>query len=200
MAKLLVKTEGIENPILELRLGVNRLGRSPEHHLHVDHPTISALHCELVLSGEGLLVRDCNSTNGTYVNGQRVMEAALHTGETFQLGNVELFVERAEATVAIPQIEHPQPVPPVILTDGVMLCPRHPQAPVTYQCTECHEVMCGVCAHHMRLKGGNSHDLCPLCSSPCRFIGVKPPKKKSLLEQFKQTVRLALARSKPPAE
>ena len=200
MAKLLVKTEGINNPILELRLGVNRLGRSPENHLQVDHPTVSSLHCEMVLSDDGLVVRDCNSTNGTYINGQRVMKAALQTGQTFKLGDVELLVETAEATVTIPPHGEPPPAPPVILPDGTILCRRHKHSPVTYQCTNCREVMCDVCVHHLRRIGGKTLHLCPLCSKPCKFLGVEPPKKQSLFEQFKQTVKLRFTRRKTPVE
>lgn len=200
MAKLLVKTEGIKNPILELRLGVNRVGRDPENHLQIDHPTVSALHCEMELSGNALVVRDCDSTNGTYVNGQRVTQAALQTGQTFQLGDVELFVETAEVTVAIPAHGEPPPAPPVILPDGTMLCRRHPQSPVTYQCTQCHEVMCSACVHHLRRQGGKTFHLCPLCSKPCKPLGVEPPKKRSFFQQFKHTVKLQFTRNKSPGD
>ena len=201
MAKLLVKTEGVENRVLELRLGANRLGRGPENHCQIDHPTVSSLHCEVVLSEDTMVVRDCNSTNGTYVNGQRVIEAALHAGETFQLGDVELVVETTEVTVAIPQIEHPLPAPPVMLPDGAMLCPRHPETRATHQCTQCHEVMCDACVHHLRRHGGKLFYLCPVCSGPCEPLGGKPPRKKpTLLDQLKQTVRVPFTRAKPGEE
>ena len=142
MARLLIKTGGFENQTFELRLGANRVGRDPDCDFPIDHPTVSSNHCELVLSGEGVLIRDCGSTNGTFVNGDPVKEAWLLPGQTVNLGDVELFVESTEVNVAIPKYERERPKPPVVLEGGVMLCPRHPQVPVTYKCTHCNEVMC----------------------------------------------------------
>src|SRR5471030_1981190 len=99
MARLLIKTAGLENRILELRLGVNRVGRDPRCEFCIDHPTISSRHCELALSGDGVYVRDCNSTNGTFVNGNPVMEAWLDAGQKLRLGNVELLVESTGANM-----------------------------------------------------------------------------------------------------
>jgi len=196
MAKLLVTTEGVENPILELRLGVNRVGRSLENHFQIDHPTISWWHCEIVLSDAGLVLRDCDSTNGTYINGQRVREATLQTGQTIQLGGVELLVETTEATVAIPRRE-PLPALPVVLPDGATPCPKHPRARATYECTECHAVMCDACVHHLKRRGGSTFHLCPHCSKPCVSLFPEPPKKRSLFAKFKQTVVLHLTGNKP---
>ena len=102
MAKLLIKTEGLENRTLELRFGVNHVGRDPESDFSIDHPTVSTSHCELVLSAEGVLLRDCDSTNGTFVNGDPIKEAWLLPGQTVNLGDVELFVESTEINISIP--------------------------------------------------------------------------------------------------
>ena len=125
-----------------------------------------------MLSGDGVLIRDCDSTNGTFVNGEPVKEAWLHPGQTVRLGDVELFVESTEVNVAIPKFERERPKPPVVLPGGVMLCPRHPQVPATYKCTHCHEVMCDSCVHVMRRKGGQPLFLCTLCSHKCEPIEV----------------------------
>ena len=69
MAKLLVKTDGLGLQALVLRLGVNRVGRDPDCEFCLEHPTISLVHCELALSNDGVYVRDCQSTNGTFING-----------------------------------------------------------------------------------------------------------------------------------
>jgi len=116
MAKLLVKTEGLGLPALVLRLGVNRVGRDPECEFCLEHPTISSLHCELALSNDGVYVRDCQSTNGTFINGAPILEAWLDAGQNLRLGDVELFVESIEANIAIPKFERPRQVlpPPVV--------------------------------------------------------------------------------------
>ena len=129
MARMLVKTEGFENQTYELRFGANRVGRDPDCDFAINHPTVSTHHCDVLLSSEGVLIRDCGSTNGTFVNGDPIQEAWLLPGQTVNLGDVEVFIESTEVNVAIPKYERERPKPPVMLEDGVMLCPRHPQAP-----------------------------------------------------------------------
>jgi pSer/pThr/pTyr-binding forkhead associated (FHA) protein len=141
MAKLQVKTKGVGESVLELHPGPNRVGRSPESDFQLDHHTVSARHCEFILSNDSVLLRDCNSTNGTFVNGQPVKEAVLRPGQMVRLGEVELLVEATEVTVAIPKFDRPIPAPPVVRQDGSMLCPRHPEAQATHRCTHCREIM-----------------------------------------------------------
>lgn len=191
MAKLLIKTEGLEGQALELRAGVNRVGRSPECDFSIDHPTVSTIHCEFIVSAEGVLMRDCQSTNGTFVNGDPVTEARLLPGQTVTLGEVDLFVESTEVKVAIPQYERPRPKPPVVQADGGMICPRHSHANATYKCTHCSEIMCSECVHVLRRKGGLPLFLCPLCSHKCESIQTSAAKKKRGFMDFLQdTVKL----------
>ena len=191
MARLLIKTAGFENQALELRPGVNRVGRAPDCDFSIDHPTISTIHCEFILSAEGVTLRDCSSTNGSFVNGDPVQETRLLPGQTVTLGDVELFVESTEANVSIPQYERPRPKPPVVLAEGGMICPRHSRAPATYKCTYCSEVMCSECVHVLRRKGGQPLFLCPLCSHKCEPIQTAgSKKKKSFIEFLQDTVKL----------
>ena len=88
MARLLIKTRGLENQTLELRFGTNHVGRDSDCDFPIDHPTVSSNHCELVLSSEGVMLRDCGSTNGTFVNGDHVKETWLLPGQTVHLGDV----------------------------------------------------------------------------------------------------------------
>jgi pSer/pThr/pTyr-binding forkhead associated (FHA) protein len=194
MARLLIKTEGFGNRTLELRLGVNHVGRDSDCEFPIHHDSVSANHCELIVSHEGVMIRDCNSTNGTFVDGKPVKEAWLHAGQTVQLGMVELFVESTEVAVVIPKYERERPKPPVTLKSGAMLCPRHPRVQVTYKCTHCKEVMCGSCVRVIQRKGGPLLFLCPLCSHKCkRIAGGEKPKKKGLMEFLPVTVKLPFA-------
>jgi hypothetical protein len=152
---------------------------------------VSTHHCELVLSAEGVLLRDCDSTNGTFVNGDPVKEAWLLPGQTVNLGDVELFVESTEINIAIPKYERERPKPPVVLEGGVILCLRHPQVPVTYKCTHCNELLCNGCVHVMQLKGGQPLFLCPLCSHKCDPLQeAKTQKKKTFIGFLQDTVKL----------
>ena len=193
MARLLIKTEGLDQRALVLRLGVNHVGRDPDCEICIDHPTISSLHCELALTDDGVYLRDCDSTNGTFVNDEPVGEAWLDPGQKLRLGDVELLVESTEAKMVIPQFERPrqQPLPPVVLPDGTLTCSRHPQSHATYKCTHCKEVMCNACVHVMRRKGGTPLFLCVICSHKCERIQVaQPKKKKSFLGFLQDTVKL----------
>ena len=190
MARLQIVTQGFHNQVLELRLGVNRVGRSTANDFTIEHPTVSGRHCEIVLSESEIVVRDCDSTNGTFVGGQPVTKAVLSAGQTLRLGDVEMLVDSTEVNVLIPVIETPKPAPPVVLWDGSMLCRRHPQARATHQCTHCHEVLCDECVHSMRRRGGKVLKLCPLCSHKCERIGGEKKKKKTFLGFLQKTVKL----------
>ncbi len=197
MARLVVRTTGFENQVLELRLGANRVGRSPDSDFPISHPTVSGLHCEFLLINGGVTIRDLDSTNGTFVDGKRIQEAVLTTGQTVRLGDVELFVETAEVTVAIPKFTNPDIVaPPVVLGDGSMICPRHPGSPVTHRCMQCREVMCDACVHRLRRKGSNTVLLlCPVCSSALEQIAAPTKKKKrSLFARVGETVKMKFTR------
>ena len=59
MASLLIKSEGFENQVIKLRLGVSRLGRSPKNDFQIEHRTVSAAHCELARSEERRVGKEC---------------------------------------------------------------------------------------------------------------------------------------------
>jgi pSer/pThr/pTyr-binding forkhead associated (FHA) protein len=118
MASLLIKTDGFRNQVLELKLGSNRLGRSAQNDFQIEHPTVSARHCELVLSAEGVTVRDCGSSNGTFLDGKPIREGTIAAGQVLRLGEIELLVESTDVRIAIPKFDMPRPAPPVVLSDG----------------------------------------------------------------------------------
>jgi len=190
MASLLIKSEGFENQVIKLRLGMSRLGRSPKNDFQIEHRTVSAAHCELALANDELVVRDLGSTNGTFVNDEPIEEARLQAGQTLRLGDIEMLVESTEVVVSIPKFEFPRPAPPVVLTDGSLICPRHPRARATHQCTRCREILCDACVRRLRRRGGKTLKFCPICSGPCEVIGGEKPKKKTLLDILSRTVKL----------
>ena len=190
MARLVLKSAESGNRVIELNLGVNRLGRSPKNDFPVEHPTVSAWHCEIVLTNEGVVVRDCASANGTFVDGEQIKQAKLSAGQTLHLGEIELLVETTDVTIAIPSFDVPRPAPPVVLSDGSLICPRHPKERATHQCTHCREVLCDICVHRLRRRGGKPMKFCPLCSHPCVPIGGEKKKKKSLFGLWRKTVKL----------
>jgi len=200
MARLVIRSADFSNRVIDLHLGVNRLGRSPENDFRIDHSTVSARHCDLVLGNGEIIVRDCGSTNGTFVAGEQIQERKLFAGQTFCIGDVELFVESTEVTIAIPKFEMPQAAPPVVLDDGVIICPRHRHAHASHQCTNCRELLCDACVHRLRRRGGKVLKLCPLCSHPCELINGEKKRKRSLLGFLQKTVKLPFSHPRRKTE
>src|SRR5687767_14088422 len=74
---------------------VRTLGRATGADFIVDAALVSRVHCRLTALPDGQLeVRDLESTNGTFVNGQRVEQARLSDGYRLQVGRLELVVTR----------------------------------------------------------------------------------------------------------
>ena len=75
--------------------GVRTLGRATGADFILDAALVSRVHCRLTaLTGGELEVRDLESTNGTFVNGQRIEIAQLAPGDRLQVGRVELVALR----------------------------------------------------------------------------------------------------------
>ena len=68
---------------------VTRLGRSPENDIIVRGPDaaiVSLQHAEIARDGGGFRLRDLGSTNGTFLNGERVTEVELRAPAVIRLG------------------------------------------------------------------------------------------------------------------
>jgi pSer/pThr/pTyr-binding forkhead associated (FHA) protein len=181
--------------MVELKLGVNRLGRAPDCDLHLEHPTVSGTHCEVLLGCGQVWVRDCGSTNGTFVDGTPVKEAILFPGQTLRLGDVELLIADTQIPISIPKFEvSTPPAPPVLLPNGSVICRRHRFSLATYRCTHCRELLCEECIHRLRRRGGKWLFLCSVCSYPVEAIGSGKKKKKSLLARLRETTKLLFSR------
>jgi DNA-binding NtrC family response regulator len=69
------------------------IGRDPGAHIVVADPEVSAFHCELRAVGEGILVKDLGSTNGTFLGPVRVREATIVTTSELTVGRSAIVVE-----------------------------------------------------------------------------------------------------------
>lgn len=65
-------------------------GRHPKSEIFLDDVTVSRRHVAFVREGEGFLVRDLGSLNGTYVGRDRVDEVRLHAGQEVQIGKYRM--------------------------------------------------------------------------------------------------------------
>ncbi len=80
------------------------LGRAPEADVFIADPSVSARHARIINGSQGFEIEDLDSTNGTFVGGQRIRRARLQGGDRVMLGQVEfnfLLDRPVEATIAV---------------------------------------------------------------------------------------------------
>src|SRR3954453_4572572 len=66
-----------------LSLSVIKLGKVPSAHLKLDDETVSRMHAIIEANGPGdVRIKDPGSTNGSFVNGQKVNKAQSQSGDT----------------------------------------------------------------------------------------------------------------------
>lgn len=71
------------------------IGRDKQCHLSVTAPGVSRKHVQLEVAGDKIFVRDLKSTNGTFVNRNRITgEVEIKSGDTLHLGQEELRLTR----------------------------------------------------------------------------------------------------------
>lgn len=70
-----------------------------------NHDSVSAIHAVLEIFDDRAVIYDMNSTNGTYVNGDKVIKKELHIGDTFRLADLEFeFVKYEPAKASLPPV------------------------------------------------------------------------------------------------
>ena len=72
--------------------GLTTIGRHPESDIFLDDVTVSRHHCRLVVHDDKLAVEDSGSTNGTYVNGDRIDRSLLVPGDELLVGRFHFLV------------------------------------------------------------------------------------------------------------
>jgi hypothetical protein len=88
---------------LRLADGVTTLGRHDDCLIRIKSSQVSRRHCELLEVGGKLTVRDLGSSNGTFVNGKRVLgQQPLKAGDELTVGAVTLRVVPLGAQAAMP--------------------------------------------------------------------------------------------------
>jgi pSer/pThr/pTyr-binding forkhead associated (FHA) protein len=93
MAKLVVLSAGMTGRTQELKVDKTTIGRVEDNVFQIAEPSVSSHHCEVLVRGTEVLVRDLNSTNGTFVNGERVTEKVIKPGQILRLGQIEMRLE-----------------------------------------------------------------------------------------------------------
>jgi hypothetical protein len=80
-----------------LHPGEISVGRHPDSDILLDDVTVSRQHCRFECSVASLSVEDLGSTNGTYVNEERVEESSLSAGDQVLIGRFQFLVAHGES-------------------------------------------------------------------------------------------------------
>src|SRR5437762_3503970 len=151
MPRLLVRSPGSQGLTLELKSGAYRIGRGTGNEFQIDHPSVSVAHCELMLISGSLLVRDLGSTNGTFIDHQRIGEGTLLFGQILQVGIVELVL--AEPLRLSPGLA----ITADLSADGSApwhACRHHADLEASFECPRCEQFLCSSCIRGLARMNG----------------------------------------------
>jgi pSer/pThr/pTyr-binding forkhead associated (FHA) protein len=93
MAKLVVLSAGMTGRTHELKADKTTIGRVEDNTFQIAEASVSSHHCEVLLRGSDVVIRDLNSTNGTYINGEKVSESVIKPNQILRLGQIEMRLE-----------------------------------------------------------------------------------------------------------
>lgn len=75
---------------IQLKPGLNFLGRGSSNDFKIEDLSISGSHCQIVVDQGSALIKDMGSTNGTFVNRVKIQESRLESGQPLRLGSVDM--------------------------------------------------------------------------------------------------------------
>lgn len=115
MAKLVVLSEGFTGRTCELKGERTTVGRLEDNQFQIPEPSVSSHHCEIILRGNDIVIKDLDSTNGSFIDGDKITEAVLKPGQILRLGQIELRLDDGT------QVAAPAPKKQVAGVQGVKL-------------------------------------------------------------------------------
>jgi pSer/pThr/pTyr-binding forkhead associated (FHA) protein len=128
MAKLVVLSAGMTGRTHELKADKTTIGRVEDNTFQIAEASVSSHHAEVLLRGNDVVIKDLNSTNGTFINGEKIDESVLKPGQTLRLGQIELRLEVEGMPTPPPPAQVPagniSPVSPRKQLDQTMVMQR----------------------------------------------------------------------------
>ena len=86
------KNDGTSKEV-PLKPGSYVIGRGKDAALRIPLPSVSREHCVLTIDSGQLKVKDLGSSNGTFINRERVTEATLNPGDSLAVGDLTIVVQ-----------------------------------------------------------------------------------------------------------
>ena len=99
--KLILLSDQIQSKkMYELSADVYTIGRTEDQNVCLPDSTVSSKHCELIKSEDGnYIVQDLGSSNGTRINGVKIVEQQLAHSDILQVGGIEIMYHCEDADV-----------------------------------------------------------------------------------------------------
>jgi pSer/pThr/pTyr-binding forkhead associated (FHA) protein len=91
--KLTITRPDLPAAVYMIEQEYTHVGRSSSNEITLPYPSVSNRHCIFVQSGPDVVLRDLNSSNGTYVNNMAITEVILRPGDLIQVGTVVIKFE-----------------------------------------------------------------------------------------------------------
>src|SRR3954471_8355130 len=104
---------------IQLKPGVNFLGRGASNDFKLDDLSVSGSHCQIMVGSGTVTIKDMGSTNGTFVNRAKIQESRIESGQPLRLGSLDMifFTDGPDAVSATavppPAAQAPAPPPPL---------------------------------------------------------------------------------------
>jgi pSer/pThr/pTyr-binding forkhead associated (FHA) protein len=131
MSKLVILNQGMTGRTFELVVERTTVGRVEDNTFQIADSSVSSHHAEILLRGSDIVIKDLNSTNGSFINGEKISETVLKPGQTLRFGQVELKIDDGKPVSAPPPpapVGAPAPAPapasPKKTMEGTMIIPR----------------------------------------------------------------------------
>jgi len=95
--RLIQDAKGQRREVYRLE-GVTILGRTAPSQVILPSPSVSREHARISASGDGYVIEDMDSVNGTFLNGERIQSASLHNGDVIRIHDFVLEFEHRKQT------------------------------------------------------------------------------------------------------
>ena len=90
---LVLFKKGDARKAIDLTQKVTLIGRRPECDVRIPLLQISRKHCQIVQDQDQTVVRDLGSSNGTFLNGERITEGVVNAGDRLSVGATTFTVQ-----------------------------------------------------------------------------------------------------------
>jgi uncharacterized RDD family membrane protein YckC len=161
MPKLIVNPTSSARREIKLARTLLSIGRDPSNDLVLPDAMVSRRHAVIECRGNQYYLRDCNSSNGSVVNGDRISERSLRDGDLVAIGTARLLFRE--------EIELDDPGAKVV---------QHPSAPRLH-CPKCRadyrkgDLFCRECGSALLAPVGPRKAVCASCGTavllPAKF-------------------------------